>query len=90
MSRDKILKVNDKVVFDARVLLDKRRHKGQALMKMVKGPGSYQDQGVKFWQEHPFQLVPKDKVDHFLSMEEWGFVAFRMAEVKEVDDFYTE
>lgn len=90
MAKDKILKINDKIVFDARILLDKRKHKGKAIMKMVKGPGSYEDQGIKFWQEHPFQLVPLDKVAHFESMRAWGFVAFEPAQVKDVEDYYID
>lgn len=84
------MRVNNKVVFDARELLDKRRHKGKALLKMVQGPGSYDDQGVKFWQEHPFQLVPKEKVDHFLGLSEYGFVSFEHAQVKDVENYYVE
>ena len=88
MSRPRRLKNGNAVVFDYKTLLDGRGKKGKVLLKMVKGPVSYETQeGVKFWSDHPFQWVSEDE-SVILKGIKSGFVDFRDATTEDVEDYY--
>lgn len=83
------LKENNKVLFDWKDLLDKRKSKGKTLIKMKKGPITYTtNEGTRFFKQHPFQWVSKEESDHLLSLPEEGYVFFVPATIEDVEDYY--
>ena len=85
------MKDKGRVVFDYRTLLDKRTHKGKVLLRMKRGPLTYESwEGVKFYKDHPYQLVSTGEADRLLALPESGYVEFVVATVAQVEDYYVD
>lgn len=88
MSRPRRLRDGRAVVFDYKTLLDKKGKRDKVLLRMVKGPVSYETpEGVKYWSEHPFQWVSEEEAA-ILKGIKTGFVDFRDATLEDVEDYY--
>lgn len=57
---------------------------GQVLVKMERANPRYDTQGYTFTKDHPYQLMPADKAQRIFDLEE----GFRMAQPREVEEFY--
>jgi hypothetical protein len=89
--RERRVRNGGHVVFDYRDLLDKRTHKGKALLRMKRGPITYTTwAGVKFYKDHPYQLVTEDEAQLLLALPESGHVEFQRATVDQVEDYYVD
>ena len=89
--RERRLKINGSVVFDYRDLLDGRKRKGKVILKMKKGPMTYEsEQGTRFFKDHPFQLVDETEAEHLLAFKDTNFVYFVVASVEDVEDYYAD
>lgn len=88
--RSRRQKSGGKVVFDYRSLLDKRRWKGKKAIRMKSGPISYvTEEGVKFFRDHPFQLVKEDEANRLLSLPASSRVEFVEAQIEDIEDYYS-
>lgn len=89
MSRAKRIKEGNTVVFDAaKDVLDFRGKKDKVLMEMRFGPISYTtEEGVKFWNKHPFQWVGEDEANY---LESLLTPEFRRATKEAVEDYYAD
>ena len=88
--RAKRLREGRRVLFDYRDLVDKRKHKGEVLLRMKKGPISYNTGSIRFFSEHPFQWVPKEEAERLLGFDENNFVHFVEATIEQVEDHYVD
>ena len=74
------------LLFDARDILDQKKHKGKQLVKMVTGPISYESPGgVKFWKSHPYQWVTEAEAN---LLEQSNAPTFVRAKFAELEDYY--
>lgn len=83
------LRENNRVLFDYKDLLDKRKNKGKVLIKMKKGPITYTTtENTRFFKQHPFQWVSEGEAQHLLSLPESGYIYFIKATIEDVEDYY--
>lgn len=87
--RAKRIKEGNTVIFDAsKEVLDFRGKNNKVLMEMRYGPISYvTEEGVKFWNKHPFQWVSQEEavyLENLLTPE------FRRSTKEAVEDYYAE
>jgi regulation of enolase protein 1 (concanavalin A-like superfamily) len=84
--RERRLYDGRQLLFDARDILDARKHKGKVVVKMKNGPVSYTtDKGTKFWNKHPYQWVSEEERDFLLSLTQPEFV---LSSKEDIEDYY--
>lgn len=67
-------------------LNDGRSMRGKKLVRLDElGPISYSSDGVKFWRDHPFQIVTEAQATHLLGLDS---PKFHEATVADVEDYY--
>lgn len=90
--RERRKKEGNRVLFDYRDLLNKKKNSNKTLLKMKKGPVSYQtEKGVRFFSDHPFQWVAKGHANHLLAtFTEDKHIHFVEATIEEVEDYYCD
>lgn len=72
--------------FDYKDLIDGRKQKNKTLLKMKRGPISFEtSEGTKFWKDHPFQWVSNAEADELKGRT---FPEFVVATVEQVEDYY--
>lgn len=85
--RERRVKQGQTVLFDCKEVL-KGGGKGFRLLLMKNGPLSYTtEEGVKFWQKHPYQWVTKAESELLLKSTN---PEFRPAEIEDVEDYYAD
>lgn len=84
--REKRVRDGQRILFDADELLDGRRGKGKVMVKMNNGPMSYTtEEGVKFWNKHPYQWVSPDEAEILRKSKS---PEFSIVDKKDAEDFY--
>lgn len=85
--RNRRIRQGNTILFDAKDVLVDRSKEGLVLLEMRRGPLSYTtEEGVRFWQHHPYQWVSGDEakiLKQHLSPE------FREVDLSDVEDYYS-
>lgn len=85
---------NNRLLFDAKEVLDARHNKGKVLMKMIPAdnarttPASITTpDGVTFYKDHPYQYVTSEEADRLRQQRMPRFIP---ATKEELEDYYRE